>query len=235
MIIMNTITFKLNSFLLVIFLFANISQAQKWNFGAHFGMTSAKILWAGTKEYNAWANIKFPLKQFNQSITMGLSGSFTNSEKFYCPFHIDYYNRRFSLGTRGIAQIRNANDEWVTFQADHLNYRLHQLALSGGIGYKIINQLGVEIQPYFHISVTDQEIKIGKVIDWQKDNDFQQDFDFGLSGYIISSFNDFYIKGGYQFGLRKIHEYSIFDIQGGSLGKLSIRNTMFLFLLGYQF
>ena len=133
---MYTITFKLHSFLLVIFLFANTSHAQKWNFGAHLGMTSAKMLWANTKEYNAWANIKFPVKQFNQSITMGLSGSFTNSEKFYCPFHIDYYSRRFSLGTRGIAQIRNENDEWVTFQADHLNYRLHQLALSGGIGYK---------------------------------------------------------------------------------------------------
>jgi hypothetical protein len=234
---MNKIAFQVLLIINLLLIFSyTTTQAQKWNLSPHLGVTSSKMLWTdkyeGAKYFLA---IPYPETQFRQSFSVGLSADYNYNEKFYSPFHFDIYNKRFSISTGGLVQTIDENGQLLYIQSDYLDYRFTQMALSGGIGYLFITQLGIEIQPYFHVSLTEQQIKVGEVIDWQKDDGFQQGYDFGISGYIRGNFNKFYLKAGYQYGIREIAEYSVVDAQGGSLGKFPIRNTMFLFLMGYQF
>lgn len=232
---MNRISFKLPLIILFSIIFSSTTQAQKWNFGAHIGLTSTKMLWANKIEDQPWVYIQYPETQFRQSYGLGLSADYQFNEKFYSPFQFDFYSKKFSISTGGVVQAVNENGQWIAIRADYLDYRLHQVALSSGMGYKIMNYLSVEILPYFQLSASDQDIKIGEVIDWQKDEGFQQDYDFGISGYFRVNLKKFYLKAGYQYGLRQITEYSVVDANGAPVGKFPIRNTMFLFLMGYQF
>lgn len=210
-------------------------QAQKWNFGTHIGLTLTKMLWADKADDQQGFFIQYPETQFRQSYGIGLSADYQFNEKLYSPLHFDFYSKRFSVSTGGIVQAFDENGQWIAISADHLDYRLHQLAFAGGIGYKIMKHLGIELLPYFHLSASNQDIKIGEVIDWQKDEGFQQAYDFGVSGYLRGNFKKIYLKAGYQYGLRRITEYSVVDANGASLGKFPIRNTMILIILGYQF
>jgi hypothetical protein len=234
--IMNTITIKLPLIILFSIIFTSTTHAQKWNFGAHIGLTSTKMLWVDKIEDQPWAYIQYPETQFRQSFSAGLSADYKYNDKFYSPFQLDFYSKRFSISVDGgVVQAFDENGQWIAIRADYLDYRLNQLAFSGGIGYFFIPQLAIEIQPYFHNSISEQQIKVGEVIKWQKDEGFQQDYDFGISGYIRGNFSKFYLKVGYQYGLREITEYSVVDANGAPVGKFPIRNTMFLILMGYQF
>lgn len=233
---MNKIAFQVLLIINLLLIFSNTTQAQKWNLGAHIGMTSTKMLWADKVEDQPWAYIQYPETQFRQSFSAGLSADYKYNDKFYSPFQLDFYSKRFSISVDGgVVQAFDENGQWIAIRADYLDYRLNQLALSGGIGYLFMTQLGIEIQPYIHVSLTEQQIKVGEVIDWQKDDGFQQSYDFGISGYIRGNFNKFYLKAGYQYGIREIAEYSVVDASGAPVGKFPIRNTMFIFLMGYQF
>lgn len=182
---MNKIAFQLLTILLLQFLFTAQILSQKWNYGAHIGMTSTKMLWADKyEEAKYYLAIPYPETQFRHSFSVGLSADYNYNEKFYSPFHFDIYNKRFSVSTGGVVKAIDENGQLLYIQSDYLDYRLNQMALSGGIGYLFIPQLGIEIQPYFHVSLTDQQIKVGEVIKWQKDDGFQQDYDFGVSGYL---------------------------------------------------
>lgn len=233
---MNKIASQVLLIINLLLIFSYTTQAQKWNLGARIGMTSTKMLWADKIEDQPWAYIQYPATQFRQSFGAGISADYKYNNKFYSPFQLDFYSKRFSISVDGgVVQAFDENGQWIAIRADYLDYRLNQLALSGGIGYWFMHQLAIEIQPYFHTSISEQQIKIGKVIDWQKDEGFQQDYDFGISGYIRGNFSKFYLKAGYQYGLREITEYSLIDANGAPVGKFPIRNTMFLFLMGYQF
>ncbi|HMR87263.1 MAG TPA: hypothetical protein PKD51_03880 [Saprospiraceae bacterium] len=233
---MNKIAFHVLLIINLLLFFSYTTHAQKWNLGAHIGVTASKMHWTdkyeGAKYFLA---IPYPETQFRQSFSVGLSADYIYNEKVYSPFHFDIYNKRFSISTGGLVQAIDENGQLLYIQSDFLDYRFTQMALSGGIGYLFIPQLGIEIQPYFHVSLTELQIKVGEVIKWQKDDGFQQGYDFGISGYMRGNFSKFYLKAGYQYGIREIAEYSVVDAQGGSLGKFPIRNTMFLFLMGYKF
>jgi hypothetical protein len=77
-----------------------------------------------------------------------------------------------------------------------------------------------------------QQIKGCEIITWRKDDGFQQSFDLGISGYLRGNF---YLKAGYQYGIREITEYGAVDAIGASLGKFPIRNTIMLLMMGHQF
>lgn len=233
---MHKIAYQLQLIIGIFFILLNVSYGQRWNFGAHLGLTSSKMLWVDKIEDQPWAYIQYPATQFRQSFGAGISANYKFNDEFYSPFQLDFYTKRFSISVDGgVVQAFDDNGQWIAIRADYLDYRLNQLAFSGGIGYLFMHQLAIEIQPYFHTSISEQQIKIGKVIDWQKDEGFQQDYDFGVSGYICGNFSKFYLKAGYQYGLRQITEYSLLDANGANIGKFPIRNTMFLFLMGYQF
>lgn len=233
---MNSFTHYITfSFLIVISLFTSTIQAQKWNFGAHLGLTSTKMLW-GKLEGEPWNYIKSPATQFRQSFGAGISADYQYNGKFYSPFQLDFYTKRFSISVNsGVVQAIDENGQRIAVKTNYLDYRLNQLALSGGIGYLFIPQLAIEIQPYVHASLTDQQIKIGNVVKWKKSEGFQQDYDLGISGYLRGNFKPFFLKVGYHYGFRKISEYILHNSINGSDVKFPIRNTMFLFLMGYQF
>lgn len=208
------------------------SQAQSWQWGAHVGTTYNKMLWADKPKDSPWEP---PETQFMLSYALGISSSYRYSTRFYSPFQLDFYNKRFSVSTGGTVYTFNDQGQYILIKADYLDYQLKQLAFAGGIGYNVLKGLAVEAMPYFHFSLGTQKIKVGDVIPWREDVNFQQDYDFGISGYLRGDVGPFYAKAGYQNGLRKMEEYAIFDLNGSSLGKLPSRNTMFLLVVGYSF
>lgn len=208
------------------------AHAQSWQLGAHVGATYTKMLWADKVKDSP---LKVPETQFRFSYALGITSGYRYSTRFYSPAQLDFYNKRFSVSTGGTVFAINDQGQFTAIQADHLDYQLNQLALSVGLGYNVLKGLAVEAMPYFHYSLGTQKIKIADVIAWREDVNFQQDYDFGISGYLRGDVGPFYAKAGYQYGLRKIEEYAIFDANGQGLGKLPIRNTMFLLVVGYSF
>jgi hypothetical protein len=206
------------------------AQWEKW--GVHAGATHTRMLWADKVKDSPW---QAPETQFRLSYALGLSSSYKYSSRFYSPFQLDFYNKRFSVSARGIIFVFDDQGQTIAIQADYLDYQLNQLAFSGGIGYNVFKGLAVEAMPYIHFSMGAQKIKIGDVIPWREDVNFPQKYDFGISGYLRGNVSHFYAKAGYQYGLRKIEDYAIFDANGQSLGVLPSRNTMFLLVLGYSF
>jgi hypothetical protein len=219
-------------FTFLIWLCSLPTHAQSWQLGAHIGTTYSKLLWAGKIKDSP---LKVPETQFRFSYALGLSSVNHYSTRFYSPAQLDFYNKRFSVSTGGTVFAINDQGQFTAIKADHFDYQLNQLALSVGLGYNVSESLAVEALPYFHYSLGTQKIKIADVISWREDVNFQQDYDFGISGYLRGTVSDFYAKAGYQYGLRKIEEYAIFDANGQGLGKLPIRNTMFLLVVGYSF
>jgi hypothetical protein len=179
--------------------------------------------------------LEVPETPFRLSYALGLSSNYRYSTRFYSPFQLDFYNKRFSVSTEGTVFAIDDQGQNIAIRADHLDYQLNQLAFSAGMGYNVLKGLAVEAMPYLHFSLGKQKIKVGDVIPWREDVNFQQDYDFGISGYLRGDVGDFYAKAGYQYGLRKMEEYAIFDDNGSSLGKLPTRNTMFLLVVGYSF
>ncbi len=208
------------------------TQAQSWQLGAHVGTTFTKMLWADQVKDSP---LTVPETQFRLSYELGISSSYRYSTQFYSPFQLDFYNKRFSVSTGGTVFAIDDQGQYIAIQADHLDYQLNQLALSVGLGYNVLKGIAVEAMPYIHYSLGTQKIKVADVIAWREDVNFQQNYDFGISGYLRGDTGPFYAKAGYQYGLRKIEEYAIFDANGQGLGKLPIRNTMFLLIVGYSF
>ena len=208
------------------------SHAQSWQWGAHVGATYSKMVWADKVKDSP---LELPETPFRLSYALGLSSSYRYSTRFYSPFQLDFYNKRFSVSTGGTVFALDDQGQYIAIQADYLDYQLNQLAFSGGIGYNVLKGLAVEAMPYFHFSLGTQKIKVADVIGWRKDVNFQQEYDFGISGYLRGGVGNFYAKAGYQYGLRKMEEYAIFDDIGQGLGKLPARNTMFLLIVGYSF
>lgn len=209
------------------------SQAQSWHFGVHAGATYTKMLWADKVKDSP---LEVPETPFKPSYALGITSSYRYSTRFYSPFQVDFYNKRFSVSTGGRAVYTfNDQGQYIAIRANYLDYQLNQLAFSGGMGYNVLKGLAVETMPYLHFSLGKQKIKVGDVIPWREDVNFQQDYDFGISGYFRGDVGHFYTKAGYQYGLRKILGYAIFDVNGSSLGKLPTRNTMFLLVVGYSF
>lgn len=223
--------------LMFIFSFQSKNFGQKWSLGGHIGVTHAKMLWPDKpKIINQSLAFTFPETQFRTSMAVGLSSDYRMNDKWYIPLQLDFYHRRFAVAPEnGNVGMLNDDGQWVFIQTDFLDFRLSQLAFSGGLGYKFIEELAFELQPYIHKSLTKQQMKIEDVIDWRVDDHFQQDFDFGISGYLRVNIDDFYFKGGYQYGLREIDEYNAFYLNGGFLGKYKIRNTMLLAIIGFKF
>ncbi|MFZ1455935.1 MAG: hypothetical protein WAT46_07825 [Saprospiraceae bacterium] len=215
----------------------NSAISQKWTLGGHVGVTHAKMLWT-TKPtiINQSLAFKYPETQFRTSMAAGLSADYKMNDKWYIPLQLDFYHRRFAVAPdNGNIGMFNDDGQWVFIQTDFLNFQISQLALSGGLGYKFIEELAFELQPYIHKSLTKQQMKIEDVIDWRVYDHFQQAFDFGISGYLRVNMDNFYFKGGYQYGLREIEEYTVFFSDGGFLGKYKIRNTMLLAMIGFKF
>ena len=208
------------------------SHAQSWQWGAHGGATYTKMLWADKVKDSP---LEVPETPFRPSYALGISSSYRYSTRFYSPFQLDFYNKRFSVSTEGTVFALDDQGQYIAIRADHLDYQLNQLAFSAGIGYNVLKCLAVEAMPYFHFSLGTQKIKVADVIPWREDVNFQQDYDFGISGYLRGDVGPFYAKAGYQYGLRKMEEYAIFDDIGQGLGKLPTRNTMFLLVVGYSF
>lgn len=218
----------------LIWMCASRAHAQDWQFGAHVGATYSKMLWADKTEDSPWLTIQYPETAFRPSYAVGITSGYRYSERFYSPFQLDFHNKRFAIATGGVVQTADENGQFLTIQADYLDYQLNQLAFSAGIGYNVWKSLAVEVMPYVHYSLGTQKIKIADVIDWREDMTFQQDNDFGISGYLRASVGHVYAKAGYQYGLKRIEEYSAFDANGVPLGKFPIRNTMFLLVVGYS-
>lgn len=210
-----------------------LTHAQSWQWGIHGGATYTRMLWPGKVKDSPWQP---PETQFRLSYALGFSGNYRYSTRFYSPAQLDYYNKRFSVSTLGTVYTFNDQGQYIAIKADHLDYQLNQLALSAGIGYKVLKKgLAVEAMPYLHFSLGKQKIKVGEIIPWREDVNFPQRYDFGIAGYLRGDVGHFYAKAGYQYGLREIEEYAIFDVNGSSLGRLTTRNTMFLLLVGYSF
>lgn len=208
------------------------SHAQSWQWGAHGGATYTKMLWADKVKDSP---LEVPETPFRPSYALGITSSYRYSTRFYSPFQLDFYNKRFSVSTEGTVFAIDDQGQNIAIRADHLDYQLNQLAFSAGMGYNVLKGLAVEAMPYFHFSLGTQKIKVGDVIPWREDVNFQQEYDFGISGYLRGDVGPFYAKAGYQYGLRKMEEYAIFDDIGQGLGKLPTRNTMFLLVVGYSF
>lgn len=219
---------------ILIWMCATPTHAQDWQFGAHIGATYSKMLWADKVEDSPWLTIQYPETAFRPSYAVGITSGYSYSERFYSPFQLDFYNKRFAIATGGVVQAVDENGQFLFIQADYLDYQLNQLAFSVGIGYNVWESLAVEVMPYIHYSLGTQKIKIADVIDWREDLTFQQDSDFGISGYLRAGVGHVYAKAGYQYGLKRIEEYGAFDANGESLGKFPIRNTMFLLIVGYS-
>jgi hypothetical protein len=212
-----------------------VAQSQKLRLGAHVGLTSARMLWDGKNNENPNGFFQFPITQFRQSFCVGLSGDLKFSNRFYSPIQLDLINRRFSISSGGSVLFMNENGQWSIAKADYLDYRLLQVGISGGIGYKITNSLALELQPYYQASIKDQEVQVKDIISWRAEPGFQQYYDVGLSGYLRFNVRDIYLKCGYQYGLIAHQEYSAVDTSGAPIGKFPIRNTMLLLMAGYQF
>lgn len=219
-------------FLLLICAFS--SNAQSWQWGAHIGATYTKMLWVDEPKDNP--SLQYPETQFRPSYALGISSNYRYSTRFYSPFQLDFYNKRFSVSTLGTVYTFNEQGQYIEIKADYLDYQLNQLAFSAGLGYNVLKKgLAVEAMPYFHFSLGKQKIKVADIIPWREDVNFQQDYDFGIAGYLRGEVGPLYAKAGYQHGLRQILEYAIFDVNGQGLGRLPTRNTMFLLLVGYSF
>ena len=191
------------------------------------------MLWPGNDKDSQWAA---PETQFRPSYALGVSANYRYSTRFYSHLQLDFYNKRFSVSTRGVVYAFDDRGQYIAIKADHLDYQLNQFAISAGIGYKVLKKgLAVEAMPYLHFSLGKQKIKVGEIIPWREDVNFPQRYDFGIAGYLRGDVGHFYAKAGYQYGLREINEYAIFDVNGSSLGRLTTRNTMFLLVVGYSF
>ena len=211
------------------------TAAQSLSPGVHLGMTLTRMLWADKADDNSSFFIQYPDTQFKPSWALGISADLKLSDKFYIPAQLDFYSKRFSVSTGGVVHYSDEEGQWLAIRTDYLDYSINQVALSAGGGYNVTKHLAVEIQPYVHLSIGKEKIKIADVIKWHEDPNFQQDFDFGISGYLRANVKNVYVKAGYQFGVRKITEYSVFDAVGSPLGKFPIRNTMVLLIAGYRF
>lgn len=232
---------KLTSAIWMVYIILTVCQSamsQKWSFGAHAGVTHAKMLWPTKPDIiNNTLAFDFPETRFRTSIGAGIIADYKFNDKWYSPIQLDIYKRRFAVGTgiRGSVATFDAQGNWISIQTEFLEYQVNQFALGGGIGYSFIDQLSIELQPYIHTSLSKQKIKIGDVIDWRVDDNFKQDFDFGISGYLRGNIDHIYLKAGYQYGLREIEEFSVIEANGGFLYKAAIRNTMLLAIIGYKF
>lgn len=224
---------SISIFTLLICLYSLPSYAQSWQWGAHIGATYTKMFWADRPKDSQWEP---PETAFRPSYALGISSSYRYSTRFYSPFQLDFYNKRFSVSTLGTVYTFNDQGQYIAIKADYLDYQLNQLAFSAGLGYNVLKKgLAVEAMPYFHYSLSKQKIKVADIIPWREDVNFQQDYDFGIAGYLRGEVGPLYAKAGYQHGLRQILEYAIFDVNGQGLGRLPTRNTMFLLLVGYSF
>ncbi|HMS66963.1 MAG TPA: hypothetical protein PKD18_02445 [Saprospiraceae bacterium] len=225
------------SFIFCILLSLFTAKAQSahspWNIGIHITGNAGKMLWAGEDVNNPNFSLTYPETVFRLGYGFGTSISYSVTNRFYIPGSFDIINRKFAIATGGVATALDENFQFIAIDADHIDYKITQASLALGIGFKLFEKIVIEVLPYYQVAITDQKIKIGKVIDWRKSDFFQQSQDYGISGNLKFIVNSFYLKLGYQYGLKAIEEYCAFDANALPLGKYQIKNTMGLVSLGY--
>jgi hypothetical protein len=224
--------------LLVIVLLSTVrifSQSSAFNAGIHAGINSSNMFWSDKveDETNPFA-IEFPNTKFRKSFILGVNVKYNVNSLFYIPLSADVVSRKFSIETDGVVRVYGDNGQQLNIMTDFLDYKQMQLLLATGLGVNVINKLSIEAKPYVQLSLSDQMIKIGDIIDWQKDDNFQYATDYGINGTIRLHFNKLYAQVGYHHGLKNIQEYEAFDAIGAPLGKFRLRNVMWQFVIGYQ-
>ena len=104
----------LRTVLLFLFVCVNVfyANSQKVNVGVHLGMTTTKMLWADKMDDEPWSAIQYPETQFRTSYSAGFSVDYLYNSRFYSPFQLDFYNKRFSISTGGcLLYTSDAADE----------------------------------------------------------------------------------------------------------------------------
>ncbi|HOY14655.1 MAG TPA: hypothetical protein PLY70_16025, partial [Saprospiraceae bacterium] len=199
------------SFIFCILIFHFTAKAQSaqspWNIGIHITGNAGKMLWAGENVNNPNFSLTFPQTVFRLGYGMGFSASYSVSNRFYIPLSFDIINRKFAIATGGVAMALDEDFQLIPIDADHIDYKINQASLALGIGFKLFEKIGLEVLPYYQIAISDQKLKIGKVIDWRKSDFFKQSHDYGISGNLKFILDSFYLKLGYQYGLKAIKEY----------------------------
>ncbi|HRD80817.1 MAG TPA: hypothetical protein PLL53_08675 [Saprospiraceae bacterium] len=100
---------------IVMCMYSLSARAQSWEWGAHLGATYSKMLWADKVEDNPWVFIQYPETQFRLSYALGLSSSYRYSTRWYGPFQLDFYNKRFSVSTGGRGNAFDDNGQSAIF------------------------------------------------------------------------------------------------------------------------
>ncbi len=219
----------------LIFITFQATFGQQWSFNVHGGPGFSKMFWVNKAESTPGFFIQYPETQFRTGFVGGLGAEYKLNDIWYLPIQADFIGRRFSVSTGGVVFVQDDNGQFIAVMTDYLEYRNRQVCISGGIGYKAFSYFSLELMPYIFSNIGKQQIKVGNVIDWREVPDFQYSYDFGLSMFIKAGIKDFFVKAGYQHGLRSITEYSVYDAAGQSLGKFPIRHSMFQLLAGYRF
>ena len=211
-------------------------KAQNFTMGIHTGATATKMLWAHKIDNNPFSAITtLPKTRFGVSVGTGLISDFHLNSRLYIPIQLDFHQKRYAIETEGgIAAVINDQGIISFVQTNTIDYRLNQIGLSSGIGINFNSHLAVELQPFFHSSLTHQEARVSADFPWEETRDFKQSFDYGVAAYCKGNYKRLYLKAGYQFGLREIKEFSIYDLEFFPIGKLAVRNTMFLLIVGYR-
>jgi hypothetical protein len=215
--------------------FAQEINEKKWTFEGHAGITLAKMRWADKIKSTNTFFVQYPETKYRTSYTFGLGAGYQLTNKWRVPLSMDFVKRRFAIGTTSQVVFVVENGQLTAVKADNIDYRVNQISISSGIGYQILEDLWIDLMPYFQTAISDQEIRIIGFNQWSKDETFKQNNDYGIGGRLAFNLKSVTLSGGYQFGLRDILEYSAFDAIGSPIGKFPINNTMFHISIGYQF
>lgn len=177
-------------------------------------------------------------KPMRASYGAGILAAFHFNDRWYLPANFEWNNRRTSLETNGYLTIYEYSTQtmnWMAsyYESEYIDYQFNQWNISAGVGLNLTKHIAIEFAPYFQKAISDQRVRFHESRPWEKATFFKQNYDYGLSTKISANLNDFYVFGGFQFGLRTPNNYTFFLQNYQILADMKVRSMLFTFGIGH--
>lgn len=205
-------------------------EDQKFKFGVSLGPCINKL----NIDKNFFGpNGMSPDSEYRLELHIGANADFYFNDDFYAPASLNLIQRRNAIATGGEVLVIDENGQLMIVKGEYYDFKVNQIQIKLGLGYKMTKNISLEFQPYFNYNISNHELKVDPVIDWMETTFFDYKTDYGLSGNLKVIFNRLFIRSGFDISLSNNQQLFLTDVNGLPIGKITARNSMFTLLFGY--
>ncbi|MBK8621492.1 MAG: outer membrane beta-barrel protein [Saprospiraceae bacterium] len=182
------------------------------------------------RSFNAFPNI---LSKVGYGLTTQLNYSLNDA--WFLSLTADYVQRNNATETQGYLLILDKDGNRIVVRCNAIDQKIHQLMIGGGVGYRILQNLSLQVSPYLQFDITNQKYKICDFTEWDDDPIYKKSVDFGVSPSLVYNYKWLIIQLSYHQGLTFSNKITFTDEQGVEIGGFGIRNQLLSLGAGVRF